>query len=230
MSSRRAIYGDGRRRSVAAVRRDVSASVHGERNRSRRRRRPEEAEAEILEAAEQFLREHPFHELTVDQVMSRTGLSRPSFYQYFRDRNELVIRLVDRLGAEILPMSNRWFLGTGDPQTELRLGYRGVAAVWARHGPVLRALGDAASHDRTVEQAYRALTRRFVDGTAARIRADMAARLVRGIDPEPVAEALIAMSERYLTEKLGRTPQADPEAVADTLSTIWLRTLYGASG
>lgn len=158
--------------------------------------------------------------------MSRTGLSRPSFYQYFRDRNELVIRLVERLGAEILPMSNLWFLGTGDAETELRRGYRGVAAVWAKHGPVLRALSDAACQDQTVEAAYRALTQRFVESTVTRIRTDVAAGRVRGIDPVPIAEALIAMSERYLTEKLGRMPQADPDAVADVLSEIWLRTLY----
>lgn len=227
MARRRAFEGAGRRGSTASAGSRFALRV--EQGRARRRRRPEEAESEILEAAEGFLRDHPFHELTVEQVMSRTGLSRPSFYQYFRDRNELVIRLVDRLGAEILPMSNLWFLGTGNPEEDLRVGYRGVAAVWARHGTVLRALADAASHDRTVEQAYRALTRRFVDGTVARIRADTAAGRVQGIDPLPVAEALIAMSEGYLTEKLGRMPQADADAVADTLSSIWLRALYGAS-
>jgi AcrR family transcriptional regulator len=195
----------------------------------RRRRRPEEAEREILEAAERFLREHPFHELTVDEVMSRTGLSRPSFYQYFRDRNELVIRLVDRLSAEIWPMSNRWFQGIGDSADDLRRAYDGVTAVWAQHGPVLRAISDASVQDPTVEAAYRALMRRFVAGTSARIRSETEAGRIRGLDPETTAEALIAMSERYLTEKLGRLPQSEPRAVAETLSTIWLRALYGRS-
>jgi TetR/AcrR family transcriptional regulator, ethionamide resistance regulator len=193
----------------------------------RRRRRPEEAEQEILEAAERFLRERPFHELTVDEVMSRTGLSRPSFYQYFRDRNELVIRLVDRLSAEIWPMSNRWFEGTGDSADDLRRAYAGVTSVWAQHGPVLRAIADASTHDPLVEDAYRALTRRFVAGTTERIRSEAAAGRIRGLDPETTAEALIAMSERYLNQKLGRLPQAEPQAVADTLTRIWLRTLYG---
>ena len=66
----------------------------------RRRRSPESAEREILAAAESFLRERPFHEMTVDEVMARTTLSRPSFYVYFRDRNQLVIRLVEE---SILP-------------------------------------------------------------------------------------------------------------------------------
>src|SRR5262249_19643992 len=45
----------------------------------RRRRRPEDAQSEILDAAEVFLRDHSFHAMTVDDLMARTGLSRPSF-------------------------------------------------------------------------------------------------------------------------------------------------------
>src|SRR4051794_20856310 len=74
----------------------------------RRRRSPESAEREILAAAESFLRERPFHEMTVDEVMGRTTLSRPSFYVYFPDRNHLVIRLVDEVGAEVFAMAERW--------------------------------------------------------------------------------------------------------------------------
>ena len=48
------------------------------------RRAPEAAESEILSAAENFLREFPVRDLTVDNLMARTGLSRASFYGYFR--------------------------------------------------------------------------------------------------------------------------------------------------
>ena len=42
----------------------------------------EVAEREIVNAAEAMLREKPFRDLTVDDLMRRTGLSRPSFYVY----------------------------------------------------------------------------------------------------------------------------------------------------
>ena len=71
------------------------------------------AEREIIAAAEELLRERPFRDLTVDEVMRRTELSRPSFYVYFRDRHQLVLRVVERLGAEMLEMSARWFEGAG---------------------------------------------------------------------------------------------------------------------
>ena len=44
--------------------------------RRRRRRSPESAEREIVAAAESFLRERPFRDLTVDEVMARTTSTR----------------------------------------------------------------------------------------------------------------------------------------------------------
>ena len=69
---------------------------------------------EIIAAAESLLRERPFRELTVDEVMRRTDLSRPSFYVYFRDRHHLVLRVVEHLGSELFTMSDRWLRGSGE--------------------------------------------------------------------------------------------------------------------
>ena len=110
----------------------------------RRRRTPEAAEREIVDAAEALLREKPFRELTVDDLMRRTGLSRPSFYVYFRDRHDLVLKVVEHIGGELFAMSERWYEGTGDGPVLVREAIDGVVGVFAAHGPVLRALADAA--------------------------------------------------------------------------------------
>src|SRR5919198_5230933 len=111
----------------------------------RRRRPPEVAEREIIAAAEALLRERPFRELTVDEVMRRTDLSRPSFYVYFRDRHHLVLRVVEHLGTELFTMSERWYRGEGDGRALARDAVEGIVAVFAEHGPVMRALADAAT-------------------------------------------------------------------------------------
>ena len=110
----------------------------------RRRRTPKEAEREIIAAAEALLRERPFRELTVDELMRRTELSRPSFYVYFRDRHQLVLRVVEQLGGELFTMSERWLRGSGDQRAVARDALQGIVDVFAEHGPVLRALADAA--------------------------------------------------------------------------------------
>jgi AcrR family transcriptional regulator len=194
----------------------------------RRRRTPAVAEQEIIAAAESFLRERPFRELTVDEVMRRTDLSRPSFYVYFRDRHHLVLRVVEHLGAELVTMSDRWFHGEGDGAALMRAATEGIVAVYAEHGPVLRALADAAVHDHDVEQAYGSLVQSFVDATQRHIEAEMARGRILPLDAAETAKALVWMVERYLNLSLGREPVTPPERVADTVATVLGRALYGA--
>src|SRR5256885_1553381 len=92
----------------------------------RRRRSPAEAEREILESAERFLRERPLRELTIDEVMAGTGLSRPAFYVYFRDRPDLGLRLIGEIGGGVVENGGKGVRGGG------LLG--GVAGGWAGRG------------------------------------------------------------------------------------------------
>jgi hypothetical protein len=47
------------------------------------------------------------------------------------------------------------------------------------------------------------------------------------LDPGESAKALVWMMERHLQLSLGRAPLTPRETVADTLTTIWSRVLYG---
>jgi TetR/AcrR family transcriptional regulator, ethionamide resistance regulator len=206
----------------------VHPEGEGRRGPARRRRRtPEVAEREIIAAAESLLRERPFRELTVDEVMRRTELSRPSFYVYFTDRHQLVLKVVEHLGGELFTMSDRWLRGTGEGPDIAREALDGIVAVYVEHGPVMRALADAAADDRGVEQAYNALVQTFIDATARHIEEEIAAGRVLPVDARETATALVWMMERYLTLSLGREPLTPQQTVADTLATIWTRVLYG---
>jgi AcrR family transcriptional regulator len=194
--------------------------------RRRPRHDPRETEREILDAAERLLRERPFRDFTVQAVMADTGLKRPAFYVHFRDRHDLALRVVDRIRDELLAVAGRWFEG-GVGATDLRIALDGVAAVYVEHGPVLRALAEAAGSDATVETAYRALVQGFIDATARRVRAEQAAGRAADLDPDETARALVWLNESYLREALGRSPTADPSTVVDVLERIWTATLYG---
>jgi TetR/AcrR family transcriptional regulator, ethionamide resistance regulator len=186
------------------------------------------AEAEIVGAAEALLRERSFRELTVDEVMRRTDLSRPSFYVYFRDRHALMLRVVEHIGAELRTMSQRWYTGAGDGPAQAREAMEGFAEVYAEHGPVLRALADAAADDPEVERVYGGLVQSFVDVTARHIETEMEAGRVLPLDAQETARALVWMMERYLNRSLGTVRSDIPrETVATTLTTIWTRVLYG---
>ncbi len=194
----------------------------------RRRRTPEAAQREIIEAAEALLRERPFRELTVDEVMRRTELSRPSFYVYFKDRHELVLRVVQHIFQNLLAPSNHWLDVERSGPAELRQAIDGVVRVYAEHAHVLRALADAAADDPGVEQAYSGLNNSFRDLGAAKIAADIEAGTVPPMNAHEVATALIWTMERYLYLSFAPDAPLDPETVVETLHTVWSRTLYGS--
>jgi len=159
--------------------------------------------------------------------MRRTDLSRPSFYVYFRDRHHLVLRVVEHLGAELFAMSNRWLRGTGEGTARAREALQGVVQVYAAHGPVMRALADAAADDPEVEAAYSGIVQGFVDATARHIEEEIAAGTSLPVDPVETAKALVWMMERYLNLSFGHEPATPREDVAEVLITIWTRVLYG---
>ena len=194
----------------------------------RRRRSPESAEREILDAAESFLRERPFRDLTVDEVMARTTLSRPSFYVYFRDRHHL------RCGSSraSAPSCSRWpsagSAGAGDPRERRPGGVRG-------HRRRLRRARPGARRDRRrrrprpggrrdlprPDRAIRGRDRRAHRGrhrAGAHRRRCTRDRARAGVD------------ERALPQRDARPPpQAPVETVVETLSTVWVRVLYDRS-
>ena len=62
-------------------------------------------------------------------------------------------------------MSQRWYTGSGDGPAQAREAMEGFVEVFAEHGPVLRALADAATDDPEVERVYGGLVQSFVDVT-----------------------------------------------------------------
>lgn len=196
----------------------------------RRRRSPQEAEDEILRAAESFLAERPFAELTVDEVMARTGLSRPAFYVYFRDRHSLATRILERVGAELFEIDRGWLeAADGNSRLMVRETLSAGATFFARRGTLLRAIADAAGSDPEVERLYRfGLLMQFAEAVTRRIERGIAeGEMLPVPDAAAVAQALVLLTERYLLDTVARDPSLDHGLIVEALALIWTRTLYG---
>jgi TetR/AcrR family transcriptional regulator, ethionamide resistance regulator len=194
--------------------------------RDRRRRRREQSERQILDAAEALLRERSYRDLTVDDVMASAGQSRTAFYRHFKDRQDLVIRLLSDLAAELYETASTWLAGTGDPLAEGHEATARLVSAWAQHGPLLRAIAEAASYDDEVERVYRGLVQLFVDATIERLERDASAKRVLVPDIQETARALCWMTERYLTTTFGRPDSGDPATATEVLHAIWMRSVY----
>lgn len=193
------------------------------------RRLPEDAKREILDAAEALLAQRPFRELNVDELMARTGMTRSSFYHYFRSLDEVAIALMRRVQGEMMAAAAPWLRTEyeGDPAVGVEQGIRASAEVFARHGPVLAAIHEASFHHEAVQRVWReGVLEDWIGAIAAQLRVQRERGATRVANPEEIARSLLLMNTTVFVERLGKQPPDPPEAVATTLAEIWIGALY----
>ena len=184
--------------------------------------------AAILNAALEFVWSHPFRDLTVNALMTPTGMSRSAFYQYFKDLHDLMETLLEMLRDEVFAATGSWFQGTGDPIALLNESLAGLVDVCYRLGPILRATDDAAATDERFEKAWNNFKKQFDDAVTARIEADQEQGLIPKFNARPVAIALNRLNAYTLIEAFGQKPRRKPKPVREALERIWISTLYGS--
>jgi AcrR family transcriptional regulator len=191
------------------------------------RHKPEEARCLITEQATRFLQERPYRDLTVAGLMAGTPLSWFAFYQYFDDLPHLIRVLLQEVEAAMLRKANPWIRGEGEHVAALRKALGGVVRTGVTHGPVLRAVADAAPNDVRLEAAWNEFMGRWDDAVETRILAQQEAGLIAPCDARATAFALNRLDASVLVEQFGTHPQPDPEKILDVLHRIWVGALYG---
>jgi TetR/AcrR family transcriptional regulator, ethionamide resistance regulator len=193
--------------------------------RARQREQRESTRREILAAADRFLRESPYRDLSVDVVMAQTGLTRTAFYRHFDDITDLVMRLLTDIGQELFGIAEHWGDAAGGPDAPApaHQALSGIVDFFVRHGPLVRAIAEAAVTDEQIEQAYRSSLTGFIEITKQAFDRLVEAGELDVPDTRAMATALNLMNEAYLLEEFGREPSGDPEVALATLETVWLR-------
>ena len=209
--------------TIASIR-QVGTPIRSQQRTSARARRSANERA-ILDAAEALLADRSFHDLTVEDVMAATGLTRTAFYRYFPDLQAVLLRRLEEISDEIRVAAGRWLEADAAATGSLVEAARGLALVYQRHGRVLLAFSDAAVTGRDVEKAWRAMVETFIHPVTAQI-VDLRRRGLSSVEhPTETAKALVWMVERYLLESYGRGGGVDPDVAATVLADVFRRTL-----
>ena len=141
--------------------------------RTKRRQHREETRQQILDAAQEFLREHSFRELSVDALMSRTGHTPDGLLPPLRRHPALVLD-ADRRGRRRAGRGRRG-VGRRPRSVGPRRGARAAAprssTSTCATAPLVHAVAEAAHHDETVEEAYDAMVEGFIALTTEAIEA-----------------------------------------------------------
>ena len=114
----------------------------------------------MLAATEALLAEGAsYADLNIERIATRAGISRTAFYFYFRDKRELLMRLTEEVNELLYQQADIWFSGAGEPEPEMREALTNIAALYAEHGVLLRAIVEVSTYDEEVAQFWRAHAR-----------------------------------------------------------------------
>src|SRR4051794_11494154 len=159
--------------------------------------------------------------------MRAAGLGRTFFYRHFDDLADLLMR-AGREAFEGLLEAERTLseaaAGSHDDLTVVRAAIEPAVAVYERHGPLMRAVAEAAALGDERIAAGRAAWRERFDELVADILRDT----VPG-DAAETARALNLMNENYLLDTFGRSPRVSTETAVATLTAVWAAVM-NASG
>jgi AcrR family transcriptional regulator len=207
---------------------------NGPSSRSRRRgpRKGDIREHAILDTAERLLAVKSIHEIGVDELAQGADLSRPTFYFYFESKFAVLQALIDRVvraaydvASESLSMDDQ------PPEQAIRRSVEAIAAQWQENGPLMRAAVETWGSVPEMGSYWEGITAGFVEAAAAKIRRERRAGLAPDGAPGPkaLATALIWMNERcFYTAAIGATPSLSESEIVDTLTAIWMRSVYGS--
>lgn len=196
----------------------------------RHRRRQDATRARILGAARELVEEYPWRAVSIDVVARRAGLTRSAFTEHFADRRELLLALLEEVGAHLQLLALPWMTSSAaDGPAALRRVLADLAAAYVADGRLMRALADEATQDADLGRLYASLGAQIADDVAVRIRRDITAGRSAVADPAAVATALVWLNERFLIRRFGHRPLGDPAEAAAALAEIWLGALYGTA-
>jgi AcrR family transcriptional regulator len=177
----------------------------------------------IVAAATELVRRRSYGALTVDDVMREAGFGRTIFYRHFDDLADLLLRAgreaIDELYDAQRAFSEAW---VGDGADVVHMAIEPAVAVYRRHGPLLRAIAEAAAGDEQIAAGQQAIRGRFNELIEEALRASPHLAEHPAGDIAETARALNLLNESYLLDAFGREPRVSAQTATRILTEIWV--------
>jgi AcrR family transcriptional regulator len=184
----------------------------------------------LLAAACDVFEDKGYKGTTVGAITERADTAHGTFYLYFRNKEDAFCRVVETVIAEELVVKDIVPLGP-EARTAVEEGLRTFVGVYRRHTGLWRALLEGMLQSARVRQMWVERRRELVDRLSGALVAQGAASGIGPPDRALVAHALASMTEWSVFTHLvlGEPPvtEGSPEALVETLTGLWLRSLYG---
>jgi AcrR family transcriptional regulator len=169
-----------------------------------------------------------FRNLPVDHILHEASLSRSTFYRYFKDKNELLLALIDPVLEDVRTAATVPFDRTSAPgREELQDALRQNFDIYRPHIPLLNALVEVSYSDpairRHFEHGFTEVHRTIADHIGRGQRAGFIRADVR---PAQTAAWITWMAERGMTQLVAHADAEERDRLAESLATMVWHTLY----
>lgn len=180
----------------------------------------------LQQAMERLLEKRvSFTQVSVELLASEAGISRATFYLHFRDKGELVARLMASVTADVVQAAT-----LDEPEqvtrADLRKSVKAVVALHRRHYAVMAAIIETAAYDEQVEALFQDMMERLIEVNRGAIRhLKQAGRLSASV-PLQVAETITWGFERSCHQMLRQASTAQVKALVDALTHVIWNSVY----
>jgi len=203
-------------------------------SRGRRAARPsgDERQQAILDTAARLIQQRSFADISVDDLAKGAGISRPTFYFYFASKEAVLLSLMDPLITRAdTGFDNAMDSMPTEPHEAIRRGIEIFFSSFGSHPATARAGAEAVNSSPEFRAIWAGLMQKWIGLTAALINAERQ----RGAAPETLPALDLATSLNLMNEKMMMAtladdrPSVEHDRVVDTLTHIWLTSIYGST-
>jgi TetR/AcrR family transcriptional regulator, ethionamide resistance regulator len=193
----------------------------------------DDREQAILATAERLLEERSLADISVDDLAKGAGISRPTFYFYFKSKEAVLLSLLE----PVIARADSEFDGAvmrlpTDPRRVWRNGIKAFFVAFHSNPALARAATEALATSSELRTMWSGYMQKWIDHTASLITAERERGAAPGTIPAAdLATSLNQMNERTMMAALSaENPAVDVDRVVDTLTHIWVSSIYGESG
>lgn len=188
----------------------------------------------IEQAARKLFAERGFHGTTLADITSAAGKSPAVFYRYFADKEDLLAALAESFLHEVVTPSslNVHLPDSPDDDAFFTSVVTGYWNMFKQNIGIMIAVAQLAATQQRFAAVQNEFRRFGMDMVAASVHRAQEQGYGTELHPQHTAAAIALLFENFTTVFVGTNNLdldiGDEDAIA-TLSTVWKKTLYGAS-
>ena len=190
-------------------------------------------ERRILSEIEMLLRGGvSYTELSVEQIAHAAGISRSTFYLYFRDKVDVLLRLSGSLKTESFAIAEAWRPCDPDGGIDgLARTYERILRHYREHAALLSAINEVAAYDPVVREAWTADQDRFIENVVTVLEEEQrAGRTPTDIDPRLAAKVIVQGGAQVIAQQVANSDGGDDALVAAELARGYWYGVYRRPG